>query len=105
MMLKTKIKLWALAILTIIVGIAYGVLQLEFVQKKVFDVKADLVGGERTVTFYSKMNGEKIASYYDKDTRYEVGSDKTISVWLGSQNKKVHSSLEFIIEDVKSDKK
>ena len=105
MSLKKKIILWFSAILSVIIVIAYGILQLEFVQKKVFDVKADLVGGERTVTFYSKMNGEKIASYYDKDTRYEVGLDKTISVWLGSQNKKVHSSLEFIIEDVKADKK
>lgn len=105
MMLRTKIKLWLLAILTIIAAIAYGVLQLEFIQKKVFDVKADLVGSERTVTFYSKMTGDKIASYYDKDTRYEVQPDRTISVWLGSQDKKVHSSLEFIIEDIKVNKK
>ena len=105
MMLRTKIKLWLLATLTIIAAITYGVLKLEFVQKKVFDVKADLVGSERTVTFYSKMTGDKIASYHDKDTRYEVQPDRTISVWLGSQDKKVHSSLEFIIEDIKVDKK
>ena len=100
MNIATKIKLWLLAILTIIAVIAYSVLQLEFVQKKVFDVKADLVGSERTVNFYSKIDATKVASYSDKDTRYEVNNG-VISVWLGSQNKKIHSNMDFIIEDIK----
>lgn len=100
MSLRTKIKIWSVAILILIATLAYGLLQLEFVQKKVFDVKADLVGSERTVNFYSKIDATKVASYSDKDTRYEVNNG-VISVWLGSQNKKIHSNMDFIIEDIK----
>lgn len=91
--------------------LAYGVIVLfvlgtvlffnvESVQKKVFDVKADMIGSNRTVTFYTQISKEPVASYTDKDMRYEV-KEGTISIWLGSKNKKVHSSMDFIIEDNK----
>lgn len=91
--------------------LAYGVIALfglgavlffnvESVQKKVFDVKADMIGSDRTVTFYTQISKEPVASYTDKDMRYEV-TEGTISIWLGSKNKKVHSSMDFIIEDNK----
>lgn len=91
--------------------LAYGVIVLfvlgtvlffnvESVQKKVFDVKADMLGSDRTVTFYAQISKEPVASYTDKDMRYEV-KEGTISIWLGSKNKKVHSSMDFIIEDNK----
>lgn len=90
---------------------AYGVIVLfvvgtvlffniESVQKKAFDVKADMFGSDRTVTFYAQISKEPVASYTDKDMRYEV-KEGTISIWLGSKNKKVHSSMDFIIEDNK----
>lgn len=91
--------------------LAYGVIALfvlgavlffnvESVQKKVFDVKADMLGSDRTVTFYTQISKEPVASYTDKDMRYEV-KEGTISIWLGSKNRKVHSSMDFIIEDNK----
>lgn len=91
--------------------ITYGVVTLfvlgailffnvESVQKKVFDVKADMVGSDRTVTFYTQISKEPVASYTDKDMRYEV-KEGTASIWLGSKNRKVHSNMDFIIEDNK----
>lgn len=102
MSFMTKIKLWFTGILTLCVLIGYFLLNTEFVQKKIFDVKADVVGSNRSITFYAPMTGEKLSSYQDKDLRYEVSSNgETISVWLGSINKKVHSNMGYIIEDVK----
>ena len=101
MQLRTKIKLWATGIVIFLAAVAYGLLNMEFVQKKVFDIKADVVGSNRTVTFYTKMTGEKVASYSDKDVRFETQPFGVVSVWLGSQNKKVHSTMEYIIEDNK----
>lgn len=91
--------------------IAYGIVALltlgvvlffnvEAVQKKTFDVKADMVGSDRTVTFYTQISKEPVASYTDKDMRYEV-KEGTVSIWLGSENRKVHSSMDFIIIDNK----
>ena len=95
----TKFKVYfALTILTLL-AIAYGLLQLEFVQKKLFDIKADAIGSARTVTFYSPLTGEKVSSYSDKDIRYETKPTGAISVWLGSQSRKVESNLPYIIED------
>ena len=101
MSFKTKLKLWFTAIMTLIVVIAYFLLNMEFVQKKIFDVKADMVGSHRTITFYTKVSAEKVASFTDKDMRFESQPYGVISVWLGSQNKKVNSTLEYIVEDVK----
>lgn len=101
MTLKTKIKLWFVFIMAVLAIIAYFVLNMEFVQKKLFDVKADIVGSHRTITFYTKVSAEKVASYTDKDMRFETQPYGVISVWLGSQNKKVHSTMEYIVEDVK----
>ena len=84
--------------MALIVLIVYAVLNMEFVQKKLFDVKADVSGSDRTVTFYAPFTAEKVISYSDKDMRYEKQAG-TISVWLGSKNKKVESNLGYIIED------
>ena len=97
----TKFKVYfALTILTLL-AITYGLLQLEFVQKKLFDIKADAIGSSRTVTFYSPLTGEKVSSYSDKDIRYETKPTGAISVWLGSQSRKVESNMDYIIEDNK----
>ena len=101
MTLRTKIKLWFVLISVILVSIAYFLLNMEFVQKKIFDVKADMVGSHRTITFYTKVSAEKVASFTDKDMRFESQPYGVISVWLGSQNKKVNSTLEYIVEDIK----
>ena len=98
----TKLKLWFTGILILSTFIVYFLLNMEFVQKKVFDVKADVVGSNRSITFYAQMTGEKLTTYQDKDLRYEVSPNgETISVWLGSINKKVHSNMGYIIEDIK----
>lgn len=98
----TKLKLWFTGILILSAFIVYFLLNMEFVQKKVFDVKADVVGSNRSITFYAQMTGEKLTTYQDKDLRYEVSPNgETISVWLGSINKKVHSNMGYIIEDIK----
>lgn len=101
MTLKTKIKLWFILIMTILTVIAYFVLNMEFIQKKIFDVKADVVGSNRTITFYSNIDATKVASFSDKDMRFETETNGTVSVWLGSQNKKVKSNMQYIVEDVK----
>ena len=102
MSFKTKLKLWFTGVLVLCVFIGYFLLNMEFVQKKIFDVKADVIGSNRSVTFYAQMTGEKLATYQDKDLRYEVSPNgETISVWLGSINKKVHSNMGYIIEDIK----
>ena len=101
MTLKTKIKLWFVFIMTVLAVIAYFVLNMEFIQKKIFDVKADMVGSNRTITFYSNIDATKVASFSDKDMRFETEPNGTVSVWLGSQNKKVKSNMQYIVEDVK----
>ena len=97
----TKFKIYAVLSVFIIALIAYGLLNMEFVQKKVFDIKADMVGSHRSISFYNPISAERVASYTDKDMRYETKALGVISVWLGSQNKKVESSMLYIIEDVK----
>ena len=101
MTLKTKLKLWFITIMALIAVIAYFLLNMEFVQKKIFDVKADVVGSNRTITFYSNIDATKVASFSDKDMRFETETDGTVSVWLGSQNKKVKSNMQYIVEDIK----
>ena len=95
--MSRKIKIWFISITVVLLVF----LNLEFIQKKVFDVKADLVGSNRTVTFYSNIDATKVATYSDKGMRFEVTPTGAISVWLGSQNKKVHSNMNYIIEDIK----
>lgn len=99
MTFKTKLKLWFTLICSILVLIGYLLLNMEFVQKKLFDVKADVLGSNRTITFYTTLTAEKVASYSDKDLRYETKPTGTISVWLGAKSKKVESNLGYIIED------
>ena len=99
MALKTKIKLWLIGISISLVLIAYALLNMEFVQKKIFDVKADIVGSERIISFYSQIDASRVASYSDKDMRYETKPSGAISVWLGSKSKKVESNMLYIIED------
>ena len=95
----TKLKIYAVLSVFIIALIAYGLLNMEFVQKKIFDVKADITGSERTISFYSQIDATKVASYSDKDMRYETKPSGAISVWLGSKSKKIESNLGYIIED------
>ena len=94
----TKFKIYFTLFVAAIALIAYVLLNMEFVQKKVFDIKADITGSERTVTFYAPLTSEKVASFSDKDMRFEY-TNGTVSVWLGSKNKKVHSNMNYIIED------
>ena len=94
----TKFKIYFTLFTAAIALIAYALLNMEFVQKKIFDVKADITGSERTVTFYTTVSNEKVASFSDKDMRFEY-TNGAISVWLGSKNKKVHSNMNYIIED------
>ena len=95
----TKFKIYFTLSIAVIALIAYGLLNMEFVQKKIFDVKADITGSERTISFYSQIDATKVASYSDKDMRYETKPSGAISVWLGSKSKKVESNLGYIIED------
>lgn len=99
MSFKTKLKLWFTAIVTLIAVIAYFLLNMEFIQKKIFDIRADITGSERTISFYSQIDASKVASYSDKDMRYETKPSGAISVWLGSKSKKVESNMLYIIED------
>ena len=99
MALKTKIKLWLIGISISLVLIAYVLLNMEFVQKKIFDIRADITGSERTISFYSQIDASKVTSYSDKDMRYETKPSGAISVWLGSKSKKVESNLGYIVED------
>ena len=99
MTFKKKKKI-ALAAIIITVGTA---IILYFtspaVEHKLYNYKADLVGTNRTITFYSPITSEPVKSYSDKDTRFEVPATGGISVWLGSVNKKIYSNLPYIIED------
>ena len=95
----TKFKIYFVLFIAFIAVLAYALLNMEFVQKKIFDVKADITGSERTITFYSTIDAAKVASYSDKDMRYETKPSGAISVWLGSKSKKVESNMYYIIED------
>lgn len=88
-----------IGIVVILVLALIAFFNIEAVQKKVFDVKADLVGTDRKVTFYSKINGQVVKQYSDKDVRFQVESNGAISVWLGSEKKKIFSNMDYIIED------
>ena len=95
----TKFKIYFTLFTAAIALIAYALLNMEFVQKKIFDVKADITGSERTISFYSQIDATKVASFSDKDMRYETKPSGAISVWLGSKSKKVESNMYYIIED------
>lgn len=97
----TKIKLGLALLLAGAIAVGVFIIDAPFVQKKIFDYKADLVGTNRVVTFYSNIDAKQVASYQDIDTRFETLPDGSISVWLGSQNKKVKSNMNYIIEDIK----
>lgn len=94
----TKFKIYFTLFIAVIALISYGLLNMEFVQKKVFDIKADISGSERTITFYTTVSNEKVTQFSDKDMRFEY-TNGVVSVWLGSKNKKVHSNMNYIIED------
>ena len=94
----TKFKIYLVLFLIALASLSYALLSMEFVQKKIFDVKADITGSERTVTFYTTVSNEKVAQFSDKDMRFEYANG-AVSVWLGSKNKKVHSNMNYIIED------
>lgn len=94
-----KFKIYFTLIVAIIAILAYALLNMEFVQKKLFDIKADITGSERTITFYSTIDATKVASFSDKDMRYETKPSGAISVWLGSKSKKIESNMNYIIED------
>ena len=96
--MMTKFKIYFVLFISVIAALAYAFFNMEFVQKKVFDIKADITGSERTVTFYTTVSNEKVASFSDKDMRFEY-TNGAVSVWLGSKNKKVHSNMNYIIED------
>ena len=95
----TKFKIYFVLFMSAAVALSYVLLNMEFAQKKIFDVKADITGSERTISFYSQIDASKVASYSDKDMRYETKPSGTISVWLGSKSKKVESNMLYIIED------
>lgn len=95
-MRKVKILFWSLIALAI-VGVVI-LFSLEKVQKKMFDAKADAVGTNRTIHFYT-FTGEKVSSFSDKSMRFETEPYGVISVWLGSVNKKVKSNMSYIVED------
>ena len=95
----TKFKIYLVLFLIALASLSYALLSMEFVQKKIFDVKADITGSERTISFYSQIDASKVASYSDKDMRYETKPSGAISVWLGSKSKKVESNMLYIIED------
>lgn len=90
-----RLKYISLAIIVLFVSVF---LYMEFVQKKVYDYKADAIGTNRTVTFYS-FTGQPIQTYSDKSMRFESLPTGGISVWLGSQNRKAHSNMDYIVED------
>ena len=94
----TKFKIYFVLFISVIAALAYAFFNMEFVQKKVFDIKAEISGSERTVTFYTTVSNEKVAQFSDKDMRFEYANG-AVSVWLGSKNKKVHSNMNYIIED------
>ncbi len=94
----TKFKIYFVLFVSVTAALTYALLNMEFVQKKIFDVKADITGSERTVTFFTTVSNEKVASFSDKDMRFEY-TNGAVSVWLGSKNKKVHSNMNYIIED------
>lgn len=94
-----------LAVAVVVIGaLTYGALQLEFVQKFLFDKKADFLGTDRTVTFYAKMTGEKVASFSDRDTRINLENNRVLSVWQGQKKRKIMSNMDFIIIDNKTKK-
>ena len=97
--MMTKFKIYFVLFMSVIAALAYAFFNMEFVQKKIFDVKADITGSERTISFYSQIDASKVASYSDKDMRYETKPSGAISVWLGSKSKKIESNMLYIIED------
>lgn len=97
--MTTRFRLAFIAILATIGFITYLLITAPAVEHKLYNYKADIIGANRTITFYSPITSEPIKSYSDRDTRFEVPPTGGISIWLGSANKKVHSNLPYIIED------
>ena len=95
----TKIKYAIGLILFIIITAIVLTFNTEITQKKIYDTKADLVGSNRTISFYTPISAEKVISYSDKSLRFETEPNGVISVWLGSVNKKIKSNMLYIIED------
>ena len=50
-------------------------------------------------TIVLENTGQPLNSYTDKSMLFEALPTGGISVWLGSQNRKIHSNMNYIIED------
>ena len=61
----------------------------EGTQKAAYDVKADVVGTDRTATIYSKFDGKLVDTISDKSMVFTRTENSTI-LWLGDVNKKVY---------------
>ena len=59
----TKFKIYLVLFLIALASLSYALLSMEFVQKKIFDVKADITGSERIISFYSQIDATKVASH------------------------------------------
>lgn len=70
-------------------------------QKKLYDMKADMIGTERVVSVYAPLGGELIKTYEDEEMRFERKPNGDISIWRGSVNKKAYIKGGVVIIDDK----
>lgn len=105
MRLRTKLYLGLVAVVVAFLG--YLIMNINYVEKAMYDRKADIIGSHRTVTFYTTVSNQVVRSFTDKQMRvnYSENSANSTSFWLGSINRKVTSNLSFIMVDVVKIKK
>ena len=75
-----KIKFWAISIILLLTTLGVLFFNLEFIQKKIFDVKADLVGSNRSVTFYSNIDATKVIIIPARIHHIKVLSTQTLPI-------------------------
>ena len=68
----------------------------ENAQKGVYDLKADVVGTDRTAKIYSKYNGQLVDTVTDKSMVFTRTENSTV-LWLGEENKKVYIVNAMVI--------
>ena len=61
----------------------------ENAQRGTYNIKADVTGTERTAYVYTELNGKLLKTITDSSMVVDEQRVDTVTLWLGSKNKKV----------------
>lgn len=101
-MLKLNLKMKAIIFATLVVvsAGAYFYFTSPMFQKKAHDIKAEVIGTDRTVTIYTEVSGIAVEQYRDPRTRFEVTPGTNfVSFWFDKAGEKLGTNMYFTVRD------